>query len=122
MNNIFLAKVIKSNQIKSNQISLLVLKSRNRIVTNYIQTYIILNIQTANNLNMPGIFLAILGRGPRAFLIGKISDVNPEFGKFSGKFKIDNIFQVDIVNQAYAFRIINNGIKSNLNSISNSRT
>ena len=36
---------------------------------------------------LPGIFLAILGRGPRAFLIGKISDihvhVNPEFGKFS---------------------------------------
>ena len=31
----------------------------------------------------PGIFLAILGRGPRAFLIGKISDINPEFGKFS---------------------------------------
>ena len=30
-----------------------------------------------------GIFLAILGRGPRAFLIGKISDANPEFGKFS---------------------------------------
>ena len=30
-----------------------------------------------------GIFLAILGRGPRAFLIGKFSDVNPEFGKFS---------------------------------------
>ena len=30
-----------------------------------------------------GIFSAILGRGPRAFLIGKISDVNPEFGKFS---------------------------------------
>ena len=26
---------------------------------------------------------AILGRGPRAFLIGKISDVNPEFGKIS---------------------------------------
>ena len=32
---------------------------------------------------LPGIFLAILGRGPRAFLIGKVSDVNPEFGKFS---------------------------------------
>ena len=30
-----------------------------------------------------GIFLEILGRGPRAFPIGKISDVNPEFGKFS---------------------------------------
>ena len=28
-------------------------------------------------------FLAILGRGPRAFLFGKFSDVNPEFGKFS---------------------------------------
>ena len=28
-------------------------------------------------------FLAILGRGPRAFPIGKISDINPEFGKFS---------------------------------------
>ena len=26
-------------------------------------------------------FLAILGRGPRAFLIGKFSDVTPEFGK-----------------------------------------
>ena len=31
----------------------------------------------------PGIFLAILGRGLKAFLIGKISNVNPEFGKFS---------------------------------------
>ena len=31
----------------------------------------------------PGFFLAILGRGPRAFLIGKFSDVNSEFGKFS---------------------------------------
>ena len=29
----------------------------------------------------PGTFLAIFGRDPRAFLIGKISDVNPE--KFS---------------------------------------
>ena len=27
-------------------------------------------------------FLAVLGRGHRAFLIGKISDSNPEFGKF----------------------------------------
>ena len=30
-----------------------------------------------------GIFLAILGRGPKAFLIGKISEVNPKFGKIS---------------------------------------
>ena len=29
-----------------------------------------------------GFFLAILERGPRAFLNGKISDVNSEFGKF----------------------------------------
>ena len=40
-----------------------------------------------NALSLPisiaGIFLAILGRGPRAFLIGKISEINPEFGKFS---------------------------------------
>ena len=35
------------------------------------------------NHDPAGIFLAILGRGPRAFLIGKFSDVNPEFGKFS---------------------------------------
>ena len=33
--------------------------------------------------SLAGIFLLIYGRGPRAFLIGKISDVNPEFGKFS---------------------------------------
>ena len=33
----------KTFKIKSNQISLLVLKSRNRIVTNNMQTYIILN-------------------------------------------------------------------------------
>ena len=30
-----------------------------------------------------GIFFAILGRGPRAFQIGKISTVNHYFGKFS---------------------------------------
>ena len=29
------------------------------------------------------VFLAILGKVPRAFLIGKFSDGNPEFGKFS---------------------------------------
>ena len=36
----------------------------------------------------PGIFSAILGRGPRAFLIGKISDIHPEFGKFSKHSKL----------------------------------
>ena len=31
----------------------------------------------------PGIFFSILGRGPRALQIGKISAVNHYFGKFS---------------------------------------
>ena len=34
-------------------------------------------------VSSPGIFFAILGRGPRAFQIGKISGVNHYFGKFS---------------------------------------
>ena len=38
--------------------------------------------------SVPGIFSAILGRGPRAFLIGKISDIHPEFGKFSKHSKL----------------------------------
>ena len=46
---------------------------------------------------MSGIFLAILGRGPRAFLIGKISDVNPEIGKCSKYSKLI-IFSTDIDN------------------------
>ena len=37
---------------------------------------------------MSGIFSAVLGRGPRAFLIGKISDIHPEFGKFSKHAKL----------------------------------
>ena len=36
-------------------------------------------------------FFAILGRGPRAFLIGKFSDVNPEFGKFSKLIILSNV-------------------------------
>ena len=39
-------------------------------------------LRTNRNTDSSGIFLAILGRGPKAFLIGKISDVNPEFGNF----------------------------------------
>ena len=43
-------------------------------------------------------FLANLERGPRVFLIGKISDVNPEIGKFLEHSKfVDNIFHVNIV-------------------------
>ena len=37
---------------------------------------------------MAGIFFAILGRGPRAFLIGKISSVNQEIGKISSHSKM----------------------------------
>ena len=33
-------------------------------------------------IGVTGIFFAILGRGPRAFQIGKISAVNHYFGKF----------------------------------------
>ena len=40
------------------------------------------------NATNTGIFSAILGRGPRAFLIGKISDIHPEFGKFSKHSKL----------------------------------
>ena len=44
----------------------------------------------------PGIFLTVLGRGPRAFLIGTISEVNSELGNFKFyTFTID-IFQSDI--------------------------
>ena len=42
-------------------------------------------------------FLAILRMGPMAFLIGKISDVKPDFGKFFRTFRVDDIFQVDII-------------------------
>ena len=40
------------------------------------------------DLHKSGIVLEVLGRGPRAFLIGKISDVNPEFGKISEHSKL----------------------------------
>ena len=36
-----------------------------------------------HTLVLAGIFFANLGRGPRAFQIGKISTVNHYFGKFS---------------------------------------
>ena len=42
----------------------------------------------------PGIFSAILGRGPRASLIGKISDVTQNLGIFQDY----DIFQFDTVN------------------------
>ena len=51
--------------------------------------------------------LAILGRGPRAFLIGKISNINPEFWEIFRIFKVDNIFQVDIVNELMHLELFN---------------
>ena len=48
------------------------------IVTNMSLWHII-----PNNVLCSGIFFAFLGRGPRAFQIGKISAVNHYFGKFS---------------------------------------
>ena len=44
-----------------------------------------------------GIFSGILGRGPRAFLIGKISDITQNLGIFQNIQRLD-IFQFDIVN------------------------
>ena len=40
-------------------------------------------------------FFPILGRGLRAFLIGKFSDINSEFRKFSKHSRL-NIFQCDM--------------------------
>ena len=42
-----------------------------------------LQLELLLDYTSPGIFFAILGRGPRAFQIGKISAVNHYFGKFS---------------------------------------
>ena len=39
-------------------------------------------------------FFSILARGPRAFLIGKISDINSEFGEFSEYFKLIIFFKL----------------------------
>ena len=52
----------------------------------------------ALSLIPPEIFSAILGRGPRAFLIGKIRDITQNLGIFFKTFKDYDIFQFDIVN------------------------
>ena len=53
-------------------------------------------------------FLAILGRGPCACQIGKISNVNPEFGKFSDHFKLI-IFSIDMINYKFIhLELLNN--------------
>ena len=68
-----------------------------------------------------GFFSAILGRGPRAFLIGKISHIHPEFGKFSKHSKLmifSNLAYLIKVNHLKSFNI---NLKSKLNIISNNR-
>ena len=44
---------------------------------NHLNEIVLLSTQ-----NISGIFFEILGRGPRAFQIGKISGVNPSIGNF----------------------------------------
>ena len=62
-------------------------------------------------------FLAILGRDPRAFLIERFSDVNPEFGKFS-KFSQLIIFS----NVTYLIKVHVFHLESlNINTVSNSK-
>ena len=66
-------------------------------------------------------FLAILGRGPRAFLIGKFSDVNPEFGKFSKYSKLTIFSNVTYLIKVFHLESLNNNLQSKLNTVSNSR-
>ena len=57
-----------------------------------------------------GIFLAILGRGPRAFLIGKFSDVNPEFGKFSKYLQLIIFSNVTYLIEVFHLESLNNNL------------
>ena len=60
-------------------------------------------------LYKPGIFFAILGRGPRAFLIGKISEVRPKFGKVSKHSKM--IFSnLTYLIKVTHFKLLNNNL------------
>ena len=58
----------------------------------------------------PGIILAILGRGPRAFLIGKFSDVNPEFKKFSKYSQLVKFSNVTYLFKVFHLESLNNNL------------
>ena len=72
-----------------------------------------------NNLRWRG-GRAVLGRGPRAFLIGKISDVNPEFGIFSEHSKLMIFSKLTKLLKVIHLESLKNSLKSKLNIISNS--
>ena len=57
-----------------------------------------------------GIFLAILGKGPRAFLVGKFSDVNPEFGKFSKYSPLIIFSNVTYLDKVFHLESLNNNL------------
>ena len=56
--------------------------------TSKLHTFSCFTVLKEDNNIHAGIFLAILGRGPRAFLIGKIRGINPGFGKISEHSKL----------------------------------
>ena len=60
------------------------------------------------NFRRLGIFLAILGRSPRTFLIGKFSDINPEFGKFSKYSQLIIFSNVTYFIRVFHFESLNN--------------
>ena len=68
-----------------------------------------------------GIFFAILGMGPRAFLIGKISDVNPGFGKIPEHSNLMFSKLTESILKVIHLEPLNNNLKPKLNIISNSR-
>ena len=70
-----------------------------------------------SKVNFSDFFFANLERGPRVFLIRKISDINPEFGKFSEHSKLI-IFSM----LTKLFKVIHlESLNNNINIISNSR-
>ena len=69
-----------------------------------------IDISPSSALNHSGIFLAILGRGPRAFLIGKFSDVNPEFGKFSKYSQLIIFSNVTYLIKVFHLESLNNNL------------
>ena len=60
--------------------------------------------------SLAGIFLAILGRGPRAFLIGKFSNVNPEFGKLSKYSQLIIFSNVTYLIEVFNLESLNNDL------------
>ena len=61
--------------------------------------------------------MAILGRGPRAFLLGNFSDVNTEFGKFSKYSQLMIFSNVTYLIKVFHLESLNNNLQqSKLNT------